>query len=218
MGAPSRTPRRSSALGAWRPPWPGRGSAAVIGSRCSCGTRASCSRPTSRAAPTVSLVTLGCPKNQVDSEVMLGELSKAGLRVIDEPSRADVVIVNTCGFIDTAKEESINTIIELGEFKKSGACRTLIATGCLTQRYQGELLKELPELDAIVGTGDFPRIVEIVQSRMDAHADTPRLWFEHPTFLYDAATPRRRIGPRHWAYVKISEGCDKRCAFCAIPR
>jgi ribosomal protein S12 methylthiotransferase len=165
----------------------------------------------------VALVTLGCPKNQVDSEVMLGQFDRAGLRVVEDPSRADVVIVNTCGFIDTAKEESINTIIELGDLKKRGACRALIATGCLTQRYQGELLNELPELDAIVGTGDFPRIVEIVRSRMDAHADTPRSWFEHPTFLYDAATPRRRLGSRHWAYVKISEGCDKRCAFCAIP-
>ncbi len=167
--------------------------------------------------PTVALVTLGCPKNQVDSEVMLGHLAAAGLRAIDDTRRADVVIVNTCGFIDTAKEESINTIIELGELKKTGRCRALIATGCLTQRYQGELLNELPELDAIVGTGDFPKIAEIVKSRLDGGARTARSWFEHPTFLYDAATPRRRMGPRHWAYVKISEGCDKRCAFCAIP-
>jgi ribosomal protein S12 methylthiotransferase len=183
--------------------------------------RAKTTRPRRRSQPsgppTVALVTLGCPKNQVDSEVMLGQLAQAGLRVVEDPSRADALIVNTCGFVDTAKEESINTIIELGEFKKSGACRALIATGCLTQRYQGELLNELPELDAIVGTGDFPRIVEIVRSRLDVDGNAPRSWFEHPTFLYDAATPRRRIGPRHWAYVKISEGCDKRCAFCAIP-
>jgi ribosomal protein S12 methylthiotransferase len=174
-------------------------------------------RPSKGRRPTVALVTLGCPKNQVDSEVMLGHLAGAGLRVIDDTRCADVVIVNTCGFIDTAKEESINTIIELGELKKTGRCRTLIATGCLTQRYQGELLKELPELDAIVGTGDFPQIAEIVRGRLDAGTKAVRSWFEHPTFLYDAETPRRRIGPRHWAYVKISEGCDKRCAFCAIP-
>jgi ribosomal protein S12 methylthiotransferase len=167
--------------------------------------------------PTVALVTLGCPKNQVDSEVMLGHLAQAGLRVVEDQRKAEVVIVNTCGFIDTAKEESINTIIELGKLKKSGRCRALIATGCLTQRYQGELLKELPELDAIVGTGDFPQIAEIVRSRLGTGEAASRSWFEHPTFLYDAATPRRRIGPRHWAYVKISEGCDKRCAFCAIP-
>jgi ribosomal protein S12 methylthiotransferase len=148
---------------------------------------------------------------------MLGQLAQAGLRVVSDERRADVVIVNTCGFIDTAKEESINTIIELGELKKTGRCRTLIATGCLTQRYQGELLKELPELDAIVGTGDFPQIAEIVRSRLGSGESASRSWFEHPTFLYDAATPRRRIGPQHWAYVKISEGCDKRCAFCAIP-
>jgi ribosomal protein S12 methylthiotransferase len=172
-------------------------------------------RPARR--PTVALVTLGCPKNQVDSEVMLGQLSEAGLRAVEDPCRADVVIVNTCGFIDTAKEESINAIIELGELKKSGSCRALIATGCLTQRYQGELLKELPELDAIVGTGDFPRIAEIAHSQLVHKSRSTREWFEHPTFLYDATTPRRRIGPQHWAYVKISEGCDKRCAFCAIP-
>lgn len=173
--------------------------------------------PSTGRRPTVALVTLGCPKNQVDSEVMLGHLAVAGLQVIDDTRRAEVVIVNTCGFIDTAKEESINTIIELGALKKSGRCRTLIATGCLTQRYQGELLKELPELDAIVGTGDFPQIAEIVRSRLDDGTKAGRSWFEHPTFLYDAGTPRRRTGPGHWAYVKISEGCDKRCAFCAIP-
>ena len=168
--------------------------------------------------PTVALVTLGCPKNQVDSEVMLGQLVREGFDVIDDERTADAIIVNTCGFIDTAKEESINTIIELGGLKTRGRCKALIATGCLTQRYQGELLKELPELDAIVGVGDFPQIAEIVRGRLGGTApDAGREWFTHPTFLYDADTPRRRLGPRHWAYVKISEGCDKRCAFCAIP-
>ncbi len=168
--------------------------------------------------PTVALVTLGCPKNQVDSEVMLGQLAREGFDVIDDARTADAIIVNTCGFIDTAKEESINTIIELGGLKTRGRCKALIATGCLTQRYQGELLKELPELDAIVGVGDFPQIAEIVRGRLGGTApDAGREWFTHPTFLYDADTPRRRLGPRHWAYVKISEGCDKRCAFCAIP-
>ena len=168
--------------------------------------------------PTVALVTLGCPKNQVDSEVMLGQLAREGFDVIDDERTADAIIVNTCGFIDTAKEESINTIIELGGLKTRGRCKALIATGCLTQRYQGELLKELPELDAIVGVGDFPQIAEIVRGRLGGTApDAGREWFTHPTFLYDADTPRRRLGPRHWAYVKISEGCDKRCAFCAIP-
>jgi len=175
-------------------------------------------RRRSRGRPTVALVTLGCPKNQVDSEVMLGQLAQAGLDVIEDERAADAIIVNTCGFIDTAKAESINTIIELGALKRRGRCTTLIATGCLTQRYQGELLNELPELDAIVGTGDFPRIAEIITARLaQASPDARREWFEHPTFLYDASTPRRRLGPRHWAYVKISEGCDKRCAFCAIP-
>ena len=149
---------------------------------------------------------------------MLGQLVREGFDVIDDERTADAIIVNTCGFIDTAKEESINTIIELGGLKTRGRCKALIATGCLTQRYQGELLKELPELDAIVGVGDFPQIAEIVRGRLGGTApDAGREWFTHPTFLYDADTPRRRLGPRHWAYVKISEGCDKRCAFCAIP-
>ena len=149
---------------------------------------------------------------------MLGQLAREGFDVIDDERTADAIIVNTCGFIDTAKEESINTIIELGGLKTRGRCKALIATGCLTQRYQGELLKELPELDAIVGVGDFPQIAEIVRGRLGGTApDAGREWFTHPTFLYDADTPRRRLGPRHWAYVKISEGCDKRCAFCAIP-
>ena len=175
-------------------------------------------RGQTRPRPTVALVTLGCPKNQVDSEVMLGQLAREGFDVIDDERTADAIIVNTCGFIDTAKEESINTIIELGGLKTRGRCKALIATGCLTQRYQGELLKELPELDAIVGVGDFPQIAEIVRGRLGGTApDAGREWFTHPTFLYDADTPRRRLGPRHWAYVKISEGCDKRCAFCAIP-
>lgn len=175
-------------------------------------------RGQTRTRPTVALVTLGCPKNQVDSEVMLGQLAREGFDVIDDERTADAIIVNTCGFIDTAKEESINTIIELGGLKTRGRCKALIATGCLTQRYQGELLKELPELDAIVGVGDFPQIAEIVRGRLGGTApDAGREWFTHPTFLYDADTPRRRLGPRHWAYVKISEGCDKRCAFCAIP-
>lgn len=175
-------------------------------------------RTRTRPRPTVALVTLGCPKNQVDSEVMLGQLAQAGLDLVDDEAKADAIIVNTCGFIDAAKAESVNTIIELGAFKTRGRCKALIATGCLTQRYQREILDELPELDAIVGTGDFPQIAEIVRSRLgDETSDAPREWLTHPTFLYDAATPRRRIGPRHWAYVKISEGCDKRCAFCAIP-
>lgn len=149
---------------------------------------------------------------------MLGQLAQAGLDVVDDEATADAIIVNTCGFIDAAKAESVNTIIELGAFKTHGRCKALIATGCLTQRYQREILDELPELDAIVGTGDFPQIAEIVRSRLGhAASEAPREWLTHPTFLYDASTPRRRIGPRHWAYVKISEGCDKRCAFCAIP-
>jgi ribosomal protein S12 methylthiotransferase len=156
----------------------------------------------------------------VDSEVMLGALVRSGFELTQEEDRADVLIVNTCGFIDKAKQESIDTIIELGEFKKTGRCKVLIATGCLTERYRDELLKELPELDAIVGTGDFPKIADLCRlllaRKNDSHA-APVQWTGSPTFLYGPEVPRLRIGPRHWAYVKVSEGCHRTCSFCIIP-
>ncbi|MEW6324988.1 MAG: 30S ribosomal protein S12 methylthiotransferase RimO [Nitrospirota bacterium] len=166
----------------------------------------------------VAVVTLGCPKNQVDSEVMRGLLARDGFRLIEQPERADVVVVNTCGFIDQAKEESIDTIVRLAKLKQSGRCRVLIATGCLTQRYSGELLKEIPELDGVTGTGDFQTIAEICRERLaPAKTTVPISLTEQMAFLYDDATPRHRIGPKHSAYVKVSEGCNYRCSFCAIP-
>jgi ribosomal protein S12 methylthiotransferase len=171
-----------------------------------------------KRARSVAVVTLGCPKNQVDSEVMQGLLERDGFRLIDAPERAEVVVVNTCGFIDQAKEESIDTIVRLAKLKRSGKCRVLIATGCLTQRYSGELLKEIPELDGVTGTGDFQRIAEICRERLGPLESTAPVSFtQHMAFLYDEATPRRRIGPKHSAYVKVSEGCNYRCSFCAIP-
>lgn len=167
----------------------------------------------------IGLVNLGCPKNQVDSEVMLGLLAKEGFALTPNRDEAEVIIVNTCGFIDAAKQESIDSIIEFGAYKKKGACRALIAAGCLAHRYPGELMRDLPELDAVVGTGDFPKIPSIVRAVLSGsgRARRNRRFTESPTALYDAATPRITLSPRHWAYLKVSEGCNYRCSFCAIP-
>ena len=166
---------------------------------------------------TIGFINLGCTKNQVDAEVMLGALAAKGFALTTEPQQAQVVIINTCGFIEEAKQESIDTIIEYGELKKSGACKVLIASGCLAQRYQGELLKELPELDGVVGTGEIGRIADITQTLLKSGRQKQRLWMAPPPYLYDELTPRLRIGKAHSAYVKIAEGCNRNCAFCAIP-
>ncbi len=171
----------------------------------------------------VAVVTLGCPKNQVDSEIMQGLLTREGFRLVDEPAQAKVLVVNTCGFIDAAKEESVDTLLRLAKFKKTGKCQLLIAAGCLAQRYPDELIKEIPELDGVVGTGDFHRIAELCRERLQPSRRgqisnlSPVSLTDHMAFLYDAATPRHRIGPKHSAYVKVAEGCNYRCSFCAIP-
>ena len=166
---------------------------------------------------TIGFVNLGCSKNQVDSEIMVGALVQHGFALTAEPAQAEVVIINTCGFIDEAKEESIQAIIRFGELKKNGSCKVLIAAGCLSQRYQEELLKNLPELDGIVGTGSPDRIAEICQALLTPRSRTQRVWLSPPPFLYDELTPRVRLGYRHSAFVKIAEGCNRNCAFCAIP-
>jgi ribosomal protein S12 methylthiotransferase len=167
----------------------------------------------------VGLVNLGCPKNQVDSEVMLGLLKQDGFELTADTEKAEVIVINTCGFIDAAKQESINAIIEFGAYKKSGACRVLIAAGCLAHRYPKELMSDLPELDAVVGTGDFPKIAGICKTLLaqNRRGRKQHVWTASPTALYDAATPRLTLSPRHWAYLKVSEGCNYRCSFCAIP-
>ena len=169
------------------------------------------------AKTSVGFVNLGCSKNQVDSEVMLGTLVHDGFELTADPQRAEVVIINTCGFIEEAKQESINTILEHGKLKKSGACRVLIAAGCLAQRYQGDLLKELPELDGVVGTGEFGKISAICRDLLAPKTRHRRLWVSKPPYLYDEMAPRLRLGRQHSAYVKIAEGCNRNCAFCAIP-
>jgi ribosomal protein S12 methylthiotransferase len=161
----------------------------------------------------VYMHTLGCPKNRVDSEIMLGTLAEAGYRLVQDPARADVVVVNTCGFIESAKVESVDAIVELAELKRSGRCRKLVVTGCLVQRHADELARELPEVDHFLGTGAYPDIARVVSD-----AQARRLVVPDPDFVHSAATPRVNSLPSHTAYLKVSEGCDNACAFCIIPR
>ncbi len=164
----------------------------------------------------VSLVNLGCPKNQVDAEVMLGQLAAAGYQIAEAPDQADLVVVNTCSFIQEAKEESIRTILGAAALKRTGRCQAVVVSGCLPQRYGNELSALLPEVDAFVGTGEFPRIADIASTVL-RRAPADRQWITGHTALATADLPRRRLTPGHIAYLKISEGCDRPCTFCAIP-
>ena len=187
----------------------------------------------------IGMVSLGCPKNLVDSEVMLGLAQQQGHELTRDAADAEVLIINTCAFIDKAKQESIDTILEMAEHKKSGACRRLIVTGCMAERYRDELRAEIPEIDAVLGTGEVPEIVGAIGAgaigapgangavipllRSNGEPIAP-LHSSHPnpshlpTYIYDADTPRMLATPRHYAYVKIAEGCDYKCAFCIIPK
>ena len=183
----------------------------------------------------IGLISLGCPKNLVDAEVMLGLAQHAGHELTNDAAAAEVLVVNTCAFIDSAKQESIDAILEMAAFKKNGACRRLVVTGCLAERYREQLQTEIPEIDAVLGTGDVPEIVRAI----GGPAGAPLAFFrardlvgrqpsipglgpsvvsrERPSYIYDADTPRLLATPRHYAYVKIAEGCDYKCAFCIIP-
>ncbi|MCY9563917.1 30S ribosomal protein S12 methylthiotransferase RimO [Paenibacillus larvae] len=162
----------------------------------------------------VKVVTLGCEKNLVDSEIMGGLINERGFSLVDQAEEATVIIVNTCGFIDAAKEESINTILDMAELKQTAHLKALIVSGCLTQRYKEELMKELPEIDGIVGTGDFHKINDIIDQALNGKKP---ILVGNPVFNYEAALPRRITTPRYTAYVKIAEGCDNNCTFCSIP-
>ena len=163
---------------------------------------------------TVSLVSLGCPKNLVDAEVMLGHLPVERFSIITDESAADIIIVNTCAFIRDAQEESVETILEVADHKKNGRCKLLIVSGCMPQRYQKELQKELPEVDFFMGTADAPRIVEL----LDRHLEGGRQQeIGLPDYLYDHTTPRVTSSPYYSAYVKIAEGCANHCSYCVIP-
>src|SRR3954469_24168288 len=198
---------------------------------------------TRRDAPTAAIpgqriyfVSLGCPKNQVDTELMLGQVQAAGHTLVDAPEAADVIVVNTCAFIDAAKEESVDTILEMAQHKQSGA-RQLVVTGCLAQRYADELARDIPEIDHLLGSADFPSIAGVLgRAQPPGPAERGRAGgkaggkgrgkarlpviqvAETPRYIYDHDAPRVRIGARHSAYVKIAEGCDRPCAFCIIPK
>jgi ribosomal protein S12 methylthiotransferase len=212
----------------------------------------------------IGMISLGCPKNLVDSEVMLGLAQESGHQLTRDAADADVIVVNTCAFIDKAKQESIDTILEMAELKKTGKCQRLVVTGCMGERYRDELKAQIPEIDAVLGTGEVPEIVNAIggsvrggsaspgiSARRDppyvhggsARRDPPYVPLlrsngepiesrtpldsargkpnpesrELPTYIYDAETPRLLATPRHYAYVKIAEGCDYKCAFCIIP-
>ena len=162
-----------------------------------------------------NIVSLGCARNLVDSEVMAGLLQKNNYEIVAEPGDADIVMVNTCGFIGAAKEESIDTIVEIGRLKESGKLKKLVVAGCLSQRYPSELAAELAEVDLFIGTGEVPRIAEILREH---EATRQRQYVGLPSYIYDHATPRTRSTPSHTAFVKVSEGCDHKCAFCIIPQ
>ncbi|MGH9630820.1 MAG: 30S ribosomal protein S12 methylthiotransferase RimO [Bryobacteraceae bacterium] len=158
----------------------------------------------------IGFVSLGCPKNLVDTEVMMGHLVSKGHELTPRPDEADVIVVNTCSFIDPAKQESVDTILEMAEFKKTGRAKKLIVAGCLVERYRGEIQKDLPEVDALIGTNEIDRIAGLCEGKeQTAPAAQP--------FLYHDLTPRVLSTPRHYAYIKVSEGCDHPCSFCVIP-
>lgn len=164
----------------------------------------------------VHLISLGCPKNRVDSEVMVGKL-RAGTEweLVDEAEQADVIIVNTCSFIQPATEESIDTVLEMAGHKHTGQCKKLVVTGCMVQRYGRSLEDELPEVDHFLGTGEYHRIDEVLRDRARL---LPRSFVDTPLYIHDEFAPRLNSWKPHSAYLKISEGCDHRCAFCIIPQ
>jgi len=192
------------------------------------------SRDSERRPTRVGMISLGCAKNLVDTEVMLGHLDRAGCAYVQDAADAEILVVNTCGFIGPAREESIRTILEAAEYKKTGSLRRLVVAGCMVQRYHAELAESLPEVDAFVGLDELDRIVE--RAGLDPSAPTPAdaspaaPWtvaggpvpasvegYGQSRYLYDHASPRRLATPSWTAFVKIAEGCDHTCSFCAIP-
>ncbi len=195
------------------------------------------------AAPKVGFVSLGCPKNLVDSEVMMGLLAQAGAELTARAADADVIVVNTCSFIESAQQESVNTILEMARHKTVGRAKKLVVAGCLVERFRDEIQKNIPEVDAVVGTGELENILaaagvtplrenhspfNILSSRPEGEARSAQGRFSRenwdgaiadlPNYLYDDATPRILATPRHTAYIKIAEGCDHPCSFCIIPQ
>jgi len=160
----------------------------------------------------VGFVSLGCPKNLVDSEVMMGILAREGYELTPRADEAEILVVNTCSFIEAAQKESVDAILEMAEHKKFGAAKKLIVAGCLVERYRAQILEQVPEVDAVIGTGEVARIMEAVEGELRVLPAQP------PAFLYHDLTPRIVTTPKHAAYIKIAEGCDHPCTFCIIPQ
>ena len=167
----------------------------------------------------VHFVTLGCPKNRVDSELILGQLAEIGMGFTLDPDEADVIVVNTCGFIEDAKRESIEVILEMARHRTEGRAQKLLVTGCLVQRYADELAAEIPEVDAFLGNGAYETLAQLARkpSIRKAHSAPPLVEVAAPTFLHSATSPRVNSFMPHSAYIKVAEGCDQKCAFCIIP-
>src|SRR3954468_10221030 len=170
----------------------------------------------------VYFVSLGCPKNLVDSQVMLGKLERDRYEITRSPENAEVIIVNTCSFIEASKEESIETILDLAQLKETGACKVLVASGCLPQRYAKDLEREMPEVDLFIGTGQYHRITEVLADRERAIEEggplPKRSYIDQPAFIHTENDARVHTGPAYTGYLKLSEGCNRRCAFCIIPK
>ncbi len=161
----------------------------------------------------VGMISLGCPKNQVDGEALLAKLAAAGYQIVNEIENSDVMIVNTCGFIEDAKREAIDTILEVAQYKEAGVISALVVTGCLAERYQDEILKEMPEVDAVIGIGANADIVKVCDKALCGIQTS-----NFPNKCYLPIDDERLLStPSHWAYLKIAEGCDNRCSYCAIP-
>lgn len=159
------------------------------------------------------MISLGCPKNQVDGEMMLAKLNDAGFQIVDEIADSDIMIINTCGFIDAAKQEAIDSILEVAEYKKAGVITAIVVTGCLAERYQDEIINEMPEVDAVVGIGANGDIVKICQKVLIGLGTSV-----YPNKCFLPLDDKRLLStPKHWAYLKIADGCDNRCSYCAIP-
>ena len=163
----------------------------------------------------ILFISLGCDKNLVDSEVMLGLLDSRGYQIVDDEAIADVIVINTCCFIHDAKEDSIQTILEMAEYKKTGRLKALVVTGCLAQRYQQEIIDEIPEVDAVLGTASYDKIAEAIDEALDGHTE---MYLEDIDRLPQVSSKRLVTTGGHYAYLKIAEGCDKHCTYCIIPK
>ena len=164
----------------------------------------------------VGFVSLGCPKNLVDSEVMMGILARAGYEITPRAGDADVIVVNTCSFIAPAQQESVNSILEMAEYKKFGRAQKLIVAGCMVERYRKDIREQIPEVDAVIGTGEVEKILAACEGDLRESEATSAAGA--PAYLYHDLSPRIVSTPRHTAYIKINEGCDHPCTFCVIPQ